>query len=82
MGLLHEQRTVSIVLLSTHAAQIVHPFFIFSNHQTECGVAAIVPQLAWQSSFKTAATQVLFSLFPALHSALHLQSTPHSPQTD
>ncbi len=36
LSLLHEQRTVPIVLLSTHAAQIVHTVFIFSKHPAEC----------------------------------------------
>ncbi len=37
LSLLCEQRAVPVVLLSTHAAQIVHAVFVFSNHHTECG---------------------------------------------
>ncbi len=36
-GLLREQHTVLVVLLSTHVAEIVHIVFVFSNHQTKCG---------------------------------------------
>ncbi len=37
LSIWHEQCAVPIVLLSTHAAQIMHTVFLFSNHQIECG---------------------------------------------
>ncbi len=44
-------------------------------------LSAIILQLARRLSFKTAATRAMFSLFPAFHSALHLQLIPYLPQT-
>ncbi len=67
LSLLRE-RTVPIVLLSTHAAQIMHTVFIFQiirQNMVNDGfrypvLPDIILQLARWSSFKTAATRAMF----------------------